>query len=368
MKKNVSLILLSIFGSLFGLFLFEVVAYLPLKKIRERGGVVIRNQDAANESRGIQYDKLLGWRGIPGIKCEVKGSPEVNMWVTINSKSFRDKEHSYLSERKLYKIVALGDSFVWGVGVEPEDRLTDILEFSLKNKGIESEVINLGMLGYSTDQEYLLFQSEGIKYKPNLVILVLYSDDIDANPLRNISYYQKPAFRFTKAGTLKLTNVPVPTQNDITVWLKNHSSIYYLYTVFLTKINLFRNLCIMVGLMEDEEYIKQQAVLLTKELLRNLFNLVKQNNSDFLVVLIPDRKKAENTQRNGDFTAIAAFIRSDLQSHVLDLRPLLFKDTGKYYFKADPHWTAEGHRLAADTIFTYLVENRFLSQNRSAAK
>lgn len=364
MKKTVSLILLIIFGCLFGLLLFEVAAYLPLKKIRDKGRTFIKLPDAANLSRALPHDKLLGWKEVPGTKGQ-KETSEFKYWVTINSKGFRDKEHSYASEGNPYRIVVLGDSFVWGMGVKQEDRFTEILESLLKNKGTESEVINLGIGGYGTDQEYLLFQSEGIKYKPNLVIMAFYSNDFETNTsaLKHILICQKPVFRLTKAGTLKLTNVPVPEITYTKIWLMNHSSIYYLYEVFLLKSKLFRNLCIMAGLIENEERFKQQVIPLTKELLRNFLNLVKQNDSDFLVVLIPDYRQMENIQRNGDFTIIAAFIKNELKSHVLDLRDLLFKDVGKYYYKFDQHWTPEGHRIAAEAIFNYLIENGFFQRH-----
>lgn len=366
MKRTVSLILLIIFGCLFGLLLFEAVAYLPLKKTKDTRRILLRHVQRG--LYGMQHDRLLGWKGV----SDTEGSfnqPEFKTYVSLNSRGFRDKEHSNLTNTDTYKIVVSGDSFVWGYGVEQKDRFTDMLESLLKSEGIKSVVINMGVPAYGTDQEYLLFQSEGIRYNPKLVILAIYSDDFDSNSSTLWwSVLPKPAFRYTKAGTLKLTNVPVPPPKSTKFWLMSHSSIYSLYVILLAKSNLFRNLCIKVGLAEDKEHIKQQAIPLTKELLRNFFNLVKQSNSEFLAVLIPDHYKMENTQRNGDFTAIASFIKNELQSNVLDLRPLLSKDIGKYYFKVDPHWTAEGHRLAGEAIFNYLAENRFLSQNRSIAK
>ena len=61
-------------------------------------------------------------------------------------------------------IVVLGDSLVWGFGVEEHELFTHVLEEKLRPG---ARVINLGVSGYSTDQELLLYRDRGRKYDPD---------------------------------------------------------------------------------------------------------------------------------------------------------------------------------------------------------
>jgi hypothetical protein len=76
----------------------------------------------------------------------------------------------------------------------------------------ETEVLNLGVQGYGQDQMLMYLQEEGVKYQPDIVILGFAYLDIYRN-IESFFAYAKPRFRL--AGSLKLTNVPVPTPEQI---------------------------------------------------------------------------------------------------------------------------------------------------------
>ncbi len=70
-------------------------------------------------------------------------------------------------------------------------------------------VVNLGVGGYSNDQELLLFQREGKKYDPDVVVLLVYDNDIVYNIRSKYWRGGKPVFALT-SGELVLANTPVP--------------------------------------------------------------------------------------------------------------------------------------------------------------
>ena len=71
------------------------------------------------------------------------------------------------------------------------------------------EVLNAGVSGYSTDQELLLWRSEGVRYAPDGVVLVYVSND-PVNNVRRFAYgHPKPLF-LLQDEALVLSNVPVP--------------------------------------------------------------------------------------------------------------------------------------------------------------
>ena len=86
----------------------------------------------------------------------------------------RDNEYPYEKPEKIYRVVVLGDSFVFGSGgVNQSDCFTEIIEGRLENL----EVINMGMPAFSLDHEFLYLKLEALNYYPDMVIVCLFSND-----------------------------------------------------------------------------------------------------------------------------------------------------------------------------------------------
>ena len=117
-------------------------------------------------------------------------------------------------------IVVVGDSFTSNIGIEdPSNVFTEVLEQRLRTHN----VINLGVNGYGTAQEYLKLKQVMPQYQPDIVILMFYvrNDFYDnIGLLRWISGYERPLFIQREDG-LALTNVPVPRQTPA---LRGHLS------------------------------------------------------------------------------------------------------------------------------------------------
>lgn len=102
-----------------------------------------------------------------------------------NSLGLRDREHTY-QKSGTFRIVLLGDSFVEAQQVRLEDCLAQRLEAHWKNKNVE--VVNLGVSGYGTIQEYLYLVEEGLRYEPDLILLGFYAmNDVEDNS-RELSF------------------------------------------------------------------------------------------------------------------------------------------------------------------------------------
>jgi hypothetical protein len=102
--------------------------------------------------------------------------------VTYNEHGLRD--HPILPKGKgEYRVLALGDSIVFGWGV-PQDQIFPLrLEQLLQSRlGGMVRVINTGVGGYNTVQEVAYFKHEGITLQPDLVVLTYVENDIDETP------------------------------------------------------------------------------------------------------------------------------------------------------------------------------------------
>jgi len=96
----------------------------------------------------------------------------------INSDGLRDIEHPIEKKPGTTRILVIGDSIAYGLGVSLEETYTRKLERKLNNTARESfEVINLGVPGYGTVQIYERFLEKGLKYSPDIVIYGYWFND-----------------------------------------------------------------------------------------------------------------------------------------------------------------------------------------------
>ena len=96
------------------------------------------------------FDEELGYRLTPNYEGVNSIYKKVHK-VKTNSKGMRDfREYDYEKPEGIYRIVILGDSYVFGNGVELENSFVEIL----RNKLNKTEIINLGTPGYGINQEY----------------------------------------------------------------------------------------------------------------------------------------------------------------------------------------------------------------------
>jgi hypothetical protein len=137
------------------------------------------------------YDADLGWSPVPNSSRH-------------NSVGLRDIEFPRDARPA---ILVLGDSLVWGLNIDVEQRMTEIMRERMPG----FRVVNAGINGYGTDQEYLFLQRIWNTYEP-AVVVVVFSCTTDrwdnTQNVRNFSY--KPYFVTTQEGGLRLQGQPAP--------------------------------------------------------------------------------------------------------------------------------------------------------------
>jgi len=97
---------------------------------------------------------------------------------TINSDSLNERyNYPIITDNTHFRIIILGDSFT-GAYVNTSENWTELLEDYLNQHNVcknitKYEVINLGVDGYDLAYETERFEKRGIKYNPDLVILLV---------------------------------------------------------------------------------------------------------------------------------------------------------------------------------------------------
>jgi len=199
LRERLATALLAIVSLAFVLGLLEVAARIA----RGGGG----GKEGRETDVYHQYDPLLGWAKKPGARVAYRRR-EYAVEVAINSKGLRDPERGYDAPPGTLRILALGDSFLEGYTVPLEQTVTQRLERSLRAAGAPAEVLNAGTAAYSTDQEYLFYQSEGLRYGPRVVLVFFYYNDIVYNDRQDYFGLPKPIFEQRPDG-LHLHRYPV---------------------------------------------------------------------------------------------------------------------------------------------------------------
>ncbi|HUG92602.1 MAG TPA: SGNH/GDSL hydrolase family protein [Planctomycetaceae bacterium] len=104
----------------------------------------------------------------------------------FNAAGWRDREHDLAKAPDTYRILGLGDSYLYGQGVRQADvclaRLETLLQDAVPDRRIEC--INTGMSGFNTADERDLLVHRGLAYEPDLVIVHFVLNDVEPDVYR----------------------------------------------------------------------------------------------------------------------------------------------------------------------------------------
>jgi len=116
----------------------------------------------------------------PYYRDTMRSEGDFDLSFVTNNKGMRGPGN-YIYEKNpgVFRIAMLGDSMVFGVGVKAEETASAVLEGLLdKGQYKKYDVYNFGVYSYSPVIEYVYLKKEVIKYRPDLVVLMLDPGDI----------------------------------------------------------------------------------------------------------------------------------------------------------------------------------------------
>jgi hypothetical protein len=265
----------------------------------------------------------------------------------------------------------------------------------LENEFLKSvEVINAGVVGYGTAQEWLWLREEAIKYRPDLVILSVFANDFEDNT-KIKDGYEKPLCA-VENGVIKVRNVPVPRKryHDVAVcWQATFNRYSYAYRLFdlawkglqariaakkspqnpSAQTPGQRSFAARRSAFKRVSHVPGEDV--TEALLLEIGRLCAKTGAGLLVVLIPERQEMrpddiyERLAWPGGYQQARAICRRH-QVRCLELLPVLarYEERGqRVYFDVDIHWNEKGHRIVAEAICQKIMEDRLLQGMKTAS-
>jgi lysophospholipase L1-like esterase len=130
---------------------------------------------------GYEYGKYT-LRGIRP-NAEFTHTSVDGQWTFVtNSRGFRNtREFAYDKPRGTFRLLSLGDSHTQGYEVRQALTYTAVAERMLNARGVKAEGINAGVSGYSTAEALAFLESEGVRYRPDVVVLGFYANDFEDN-------------------------------------------------------------------------------------------------------------------------------------------------------------------------------------------
>ena len=373
------------------LLALEGVARLAL---RGRGGGKERDE----ASLYMEYDPHLGWRHRPGARALYRRR-EYTTEVAINGHGLRGPERGYEAPPGTLRVLALGDSFVEGYTVASHETVTDVLEQDLARPGCPVEVLNAGTAAYSTDQEYLFYREEGVKYSPQVVLVFFYYNDILSNTIARYFGSPKPLLARVD-GRMVLRDDPVPRpppppprteEAPPPPAARGSAAFQWLRDRVARGAPRAYNALARAGLwkplggdtVEQGDQLRvykrrrqtqiEEAWTLTGQILEALAREAEGHGARFAAVYVPSRM--EVSDRDWELTRLSYEMDATVWDRtlverrleevgrvagfpVLDLTPALRAATGTLagepYLLYDGHWNARGHRAAALAVAAFL--------------
>jgi hypothetical protein len=358
---------------------------------------------------------ILGWALQPDVTY-LYAAPDGTVSVTYNSQGWRDLERSVAKPEGVFRILVLGDSFMEANAVPLDDAFHRQLEVMARAAGRKIEVINLGVAGYGTLQEYLAFREYGRLYAPDLVLLAFY----DANDLMNNSV--ELASSLTEVGRQTDTRPFLDTSGpggwritpvDFEGAQRDYSASVEALTIERNKLAEKAMLVRLAGtgieaisvpeFLRDwtgsaapiNHEVRELAVLgvnycdepaaytrswdITEQILSQLNREVEALGSQLVVFMAPSLETVSVDYMNEVADGVAnpeklcleaapghSRLKAILQQLNVEMIPLLedfrgvVRQDGAQLYGKDLHWNREGHALAAERMLSELIRRGLL--------
>ncbi len=313
-----------------------------------------------------EYDPVLGWRhsaGMHGTYLYVTCLSDYRQSVTINSQGLHDIEHSYANDDGTTRVWVAGDSLAAGFEVPLETTFIRQAALRLNADGFPIDLINGGHQGYNTAQSVILYEQEGFRYAPEVVILVFETaNDVTENSylLRYSGSTYYPYFVLDDEGEL-VFHEGDPSQIDprkppVNIVHDNLYDVSFLYRLLYDRLSLIRGVMRFNEATGDQSLVSQSYEI-TAALIRRFRQSVESNGAQFGVIIAP-----LNWERPGSNTAIWEWLSQFLTDEGIAFRnpqPLFdaaAPDQPLFYPCDKYHWRPAGHTLMADVLADLIAE------------
>jgi hypothetical protein len=253
--------------------------------------------------------------------------------ITANRDGFRSRR-DFREPDPRPRVVVVGDSMVYGSGVEEPERFTELLEALEPGWRID----NLGMVAYGPDLMLRALEAVGLALDPTVVVFAIFSHDV-YRVMPEASGVGFPLPRFTLVDG-RLVTVPYPARP---AWMR---------------------LRLVQGIRYATWRYSDIARPLNEAILDRFATLAAGGRFVPAVVFVPPAHERWDDRRRrrwlADWAAVREVAFFDLSA------PLRAAGMERLYIPNDAHWNPAGHREVAHALQPFVA--RLIGSVRSPVR
>ena len=316
-----------------------------------------------------ESDPVTIYRLRPNLEARDRSPGDFSVVYHTNSRGFRGPEVRDPRDGEVLRVLGVGDSFTFGIGVEDDETYLRRLEAELRASPVlddlavaEIEVVNAGTAGWGTGHALAFLEDRGWDLEPDLLVLGFFAND----PLDDRS---AGLFR-VEDGTL--VRPPRGTTED-----------YFPERQVLKRLPFYETLAhnsALLALVRTQYMnwrvrqrespatpsaprvsIENPPLELTRYLLREIGRQADERGIPWVVLLIPrpwtaDTEPAEVLARYEAHRLLCAEEGVSCLDATSGLLEAGVAPEELYYQNHDHHWTPTPHRLAAESLARWIED------------
>jgi hypothetical protein len=310
----------------------------------------------------IQPHPTRLYRLAPDFSIMLTGGMYKRMRVETNSAGLREPPLERLGSSK-FRILAIGDSFTFGVGIDATQTWPVQLEhiLAVQSRGSSIAVVNGGVPGYGLAQMRDLTEELRPKLNPHLVILAVYAGGFDRmlDPYTALGNF---AVRSSSVYRMRVVDGGVVTSSTSSaflapadLWLKSHwYSGAYAYDSVYALLGRGKNFVNSLHHADTAAADQAAATALRKGLAE--ISRIKRITSDrgvpLLVLLVGsfDMKNRPEIDQQATNNIVRSFCSAEKIPIVDPISTLLSSREPLRVNEGDYHWSAEANALVAKQL------------------
>lgn len=290
-------------------------------------GLLVAEGLARLESREPGYGRLFSLGETP-----TRVVDGVTLWSDAQPRASVD-DIRRAAAGDAFTVLGLGDSIMYGVGLEPGQTYLEQARGILAERGTPMEILNLAVPGYNTQQENVVHQEIGDRLRPDLVLLHYWGDD--GRAYRVVGGYVVDLGDMSADGRLVVRALPLPAAlND---FLLIHSRLYEL----VTQVVVDRD---RRAASSDWSRVAQPMSALNERITAA---------GGKLVVLASPELDGSTPRPSSDLGMLRALAEQE-GFEVIDVSEWLRGEDASRIRLDGCHFNAEGHRLLGERLAEYL--------------
>lgn len=284
----------------------------------------------------------------PLVRMRHRMPGDYDVTVTTNSAGMRGpREYSVAKPPGVKRVLILGDSFMFGFGVEDDEVASSVLERLLNERAgaVRYEVINLSVSGFGQAEELATYQMRGRAYTADIVVVAYFDNDVGNNIVAGLydrvgeAAARRNARTFlpgVRAQELLYSLPPIR-------WLFEHSAAWNMVRKQLSAV-VQKRLILRQG-QQNYSDVQPESIALTRALLHQFVADIQADGAQAIIVRIPQPRGRTN------FPMAPAEV-VETGAVFVDTREFV---TPEDYFARDGHWRPSGHRKAAERLATLIL-------------